>query len=260
MNSRPRIAYVQTDDTGKPYSISGLTAASGFGFLGYEVRWFKSEEAEQFTMDPSCPVAGGMGVMQRLFDRQARPVPAIRGVPAALAPWLGRDSQRTTLAAVIQEEQFPVFIKPLDQAKLFTGFVAESREAVEALCQPRAGFPAVPRDLPVLAQSPVQFVSEWRVFLIRRTAVGMSHYAGDPLVMPSPGVIRAAINAWTDAPAGCSVDFGVTSDGQTLLVEANDGCALGCGNLRPGLYAELLRARWEEFCGAAQLRTTSHKS
>jgi hypothetical protein len=31
------------------------------------------------------------------------------------------------------------------------------------------------------------------------------------------------------------------------LVEVNDGYARGCGGLLPSLYAELLRARWEEL-------------
>src|SRR5262245_42666093 len=103
MNNSPRIAWVQADENGKPYSISGLTAASGFSFLGYEVRWFRSEDAEDMAMEPLCPVAGGMGVMHRIFESRQRPVSILQGVPAALVPWLGRDSHRTTLAAVIAE-------------------------------------------------------------------------------------------------------------------------------------------------------------
>ena len=38
-------------------------------------------------------------------------------------------------------------------------------------------------------------------------------------------------------------------DGRTLLVEINDGYSLGSGGLVANLYAELLRARWEEITG-----------
>ena len=51
------------------------------------------------------------------------------------------------------------------------------------------------------------------------------------------------------APAAYGLDFGVTADGRTLLVEANDGFALGCYGLDPVIYAEMLEARWCELAG-----------
>lgn len=43
------------------------------------------------------------------------------------------------------------------------------------------------------------------------------------------------------------LDFGVTSDGRTLLIEMNDGYSLGAYGLEPELYAKLLTARWAEL-------------
>lgn len=40
-----------------------------------------------------------------------------------------------------------------------------------------------------------------------------------------------------------------TDDGRTLLVEVNDGYALGCYGLQHNLYAKLLAARWAELVG-----------
>ncbi len=54
---------------------------------------------------------------------------------------------------------------------------------------------------------------------------------------------------YRDAPAGYGIDFGVTADRQTLLVEVNDGYALGCYGLQHDLYAQLLSARWSERMG-----------
>ena len=57
--------------------------------------------------------------------------------------------------------------------------------------------------------------------------------------------------AWRDtAPAGYGIDFGITDDGKTLLVEVNDGHSLGNYNLRPVEYAKLLEARWDELANA----------
>ncbi|RGS52466.1 DUF4343 domain-containing protein [Olsenella sp. AF21-51] len=63
------------------------------------------------------------------------------------------------------------------------------------------------------------------------------------------GVIEQAIAAYDSALAGYAADFGVTSDGRTLLVEVNDGYSLGPYGLWPELYAQLLSARWAQMVG-----------
>lgn len=60
-------------------------------------------------------------------------------------------------------------------------------------------------------------------------------------------IIENAINDFKDIPAGCSLDFGVTNDGRTLLIEMNDGMALGSYGLSDIAYALLLIARWCEL-------------
>lgn len=43
------------------------------------------------------------------------------------------------------------------------------------------------------------------------------------------------------------MDFGLTDDGRTLMIEVNDGYALGCYGLLYVNYAKLLSARWAEL-------------
>lgn len=43
------------------------------------------------------------------------------------------------------------------------------------------------------------------------------------------------------------INFGVTSKGETLLVEVNEGYALGCYGLFPDFYAKLIITRWAEL-------------
>lgn len=54
-------------------------------------------------------------------------------------------------------------------------------------------------------------------------------------------------------PAGCALDFGITDDGQTLLIEFNDGFSLGNYGVEPTLYAILLTARWAEINGTEDI-------
>lgn len=63
-------------------------------------------------------------------------------------------------------------------------------------------------------------------------------------------VVERAAGAYSGAPAGYGMDFGVTEDGRTLLVEVNDGYALGSYGLEYHAYARLLSARWSELAGA----------
>lgn len=67
--------------------------------------------------------------------------------------------------------------------------------------------------------------------------------------MPDTGTVRAAVAAYAEAPVAYSLDFGVTADGRTLLVEANDAFALGAYGLEPVVYARMLEDRWLELVG-----------
>ena len=61
--------------------------------------------------------------------------------------------------------------------------------------------------------------------------------------------LNSAVKAFPNMPAGCALDFGVTEDGRTLLIEMNDGYSLGTYGLEATLYARLLTARWAELNG-----------
>ena len=95
----------------------------------------------------------------------------------------------------------------------------------------------------------VRFVSEWRCFLLYGQIIGINFYYGDREAEYDKSVIEAAVRAYPNMPAGFSMDFGVTDDGRTLLIEVNDGYSLGTYGLEATLYARLLSARWAEMTG-----------
>ena len=61
-------------------------------------------------------------------------------------------------------------------------------------------------------------------------------------------MIEQAISE-SNLPNGCAVDFGLTKDGRTLLIEVNDGYALGSYGLFYIDYAKLISARWAQIMG-----------
>ena len=74
-------------------------------------------------------------------------------------------------------------------------------------------------------------------------------YRGDWHRNFDPEILEQAVKAFKSAPAGYAMDIGVTEKGQTLLVEINDGFALGCYGADAIQYARLLSARWCELVG-----------
>jgi hypothetical protein len=245
-----QIAYIQTDEKGLPYSVNGMAAAKGFAFLGYTVRLFRRAELPSLPLTHNTIVVGGMGTVRAALEQLGIHPPSHLSVPAILQPFLGRESWRSTVHEVRQAGRFPIFLKPYDQAKVFSGQIVKDRDDLDRLTAPRDGFPSIAEDFPILAQEPVSFKSEWRVFVVRGVIIGVNFYQGDPLAFPAAHVIKMTVGAYQQPPAGYSADFGVTAEGHTLLIETNDGYSLGHGALTANLYAELLQARWLEMTSA----------
>lgn len=105
----------------------------------------------------------------------------------------------------------------------------------------------------------VAWRSEYRVYVIDDDIVGVDHYAGDRSVALDAATVRAALAAYRDAgaaPAAYGIDFGVLGSGQTALVEANDGYALGAYEIAAKPYADLLIRRWQQLLRTARERPT----
>ena len=99
----------------------------------------------------------------------------------------------------------------------------------------------------MLCSEPVDFIAEWRVFVRYGKILDVRPYKGDWKIHYDPSVIGNAIKDYVSVSNAYGIDFGVTSNGETLLVEVNEGYALGCYGLFPHLYAKLLITRWAEL-------------
>ena len=105
------------------------------------------------------------------------------------------------------------------------------------------GFSDIGADCPVLISEVVDFESEWRTYVVEDKIVGIKNYKGDEFLVPSKEMVLKMISAYTSAPKSYSLDVGIVK-GKTLLVECNDGWALGNYGLDSALYANFLMKRW----------------
>lgn len=56
-------------------------------------------------------------------------------------------------------------------------------------------------------------------------------------------------STWEGRPNACSLDFGVTKNGRTLLIEQNSAYSLGCYGLYSNYYAKMISAYISQISG-----------
>ena len=112
----------------------------------------------------------------------------------------------------------------------------------------------MPDTKPVWYGDVVRFVSEWRYYIGMRHVLGCDRYddGAEDATVPDATLVSEVVTLLGEVahePAGYVLDFSVLDDGRTVLVEANDGWALGFyrGTLRRGDYLELLRERGQQI-------------
>jgi hypothetical protein len=165
--------------------------------------------------------------------------------PASLRPFLHRtltsESLRTVIAR-LETGRPAVFIKPAERTKRFTGFVMDDPQDYRV-----AG---VSKALQVWVSSPVQWLSEWRAYVVNHQLRHLSFYAGSQRLEPDPRVLAEMVSRYADAgaPDGYAMDVGVLNwpGGEvTSLVEVNEGFSVGAYEDVPrDAYAEMLVAYW----------------
>ena len=109
----------------------------------------------------------------------------------------------------------------------------------------------IPKE-PIFCSEIVDWLSEYRVYVIHGEIVGIKHYDGDPSIIIDEQIAAEAVQLLEqsgEATAAYAIDLGVISSGETALVEWNDGFSLGSYNLDKAIYTNLLIARWCELTG-----------
>lgn len=143
----------------------------------------------------------------------------------------------------IKNVNFPCFIKPLEEAKLFTGFVAKNENSLSLYYKELSDFKGMVQCSEIIDN----IVSEWRCFILNGKVLNCSNYSGDPLIFPNSNKIKFLLEKYKDAPSGYSLDVAVVDNNgknETILMEVNDGFALGNYGCDPEDYFKILKARW----------------
>lgn len=208
--------------------------------MGFETVHFYDDDTLLKSNKEDIVVGYVATVRSRLYDFGI--ITPEMDYPDELHKYLGRKIWKAKMNDINNSpESWPVFIKPFED-KQFTGVVVRSTKDLIG-----CGIQGVNQD--IYCSEIVDFVAEWRCFVRYGRILSVRPYKGDWRKHYDHKVIECAVKEFTTAPAGYAIDFGLTSDGRTLLIEVNDGYALGCYGLFYIDYAKLLSARWAELTG-----------
>lgn len=235
-------AFYQHNPANDFPSINTFIAAEAYRQMGWEMVPF-NQEMRFADLQPENVVVGYVTGVQAALHHLGVTVPPEPNYPEVLQGFLGRKIWRSTINTVANNpDQWNIFVKPLTASKAFTGRVVRSPKDLISCGNHR-------HDVDVWCSEIVEFVTEWRCFVRYGQILDVRHYAGDWRSQPDVAIIEAAVQQYQDAPAGYAIDFGLTRDGRTLLIEVNDGYAIGAYGLFYIDYGKLLSARWAEMTG-----------
>lgn len=236
---------------GFPVDDWALWAYMGWKNMGTDIIFF--DDIEEVPASKWNIVVGSIEQTNSYFKRLGIPPKMSLNIPTCIERYAGRKITRMKMGEFrksLEEGRtnYPFFIKPDGLSKQFLGGIVSKKEIIDMF------FTDVQDDVPILASEIVNFVSEYRCYIIEGQIVGINFYLGDFRVFPDMTVIDAAVAEYSSesveyggAPAGYAMDFGVTDDGRTLLIECNDGWSLGNYGLEPSKYCRLLGRRWHEL-------------
>ena len=246
------LALVQQVHQGHPSFIGFETSALAFWERGYEVSRFSlddlsSGDLDKYLLDDpdSTIVRGGVGTVRLALNRAGKKALVLPDLPMEIRSFARRKVWESTLGEFRREstaKEFspPIHIKPLVDHKLFTGLLVSSFKQLLSTAQ-------LDGDVPILCQEQVDLRSEWRAYVLRGNILQVCCYKGDPLLFPDPETQMSGLADFQSQPIAFSMDWGVTSNGETVLVEVNDGFALGNYGLPGHLYTAMVEARWRQL-------------
>lgn len=216
--------------------LGAFSAYKGFQTMGSHCK-IVSNVKEIIDLNKEDIAVGGIGfVKNRLSQLGINHIEPL-DYPLELRSYLGRQVWESNFNSIKGDEG--IFIKPKQQ-KFFTGLLVTSpKDLISKAVQGQ--------DYGIWCSEPIELISEYRVFVRYSKILDIRRYKGDFKVIPNYSLIENCIKDYKNSPLAYGIDFGITKSGKTVLIEVNDGFALGDYGLFYLDYAKLMYTRWSEI-------------
>lgn len=221
--------------------ITENTYAAFFGFsvMGWEICFYEGNPPENLSREDV--VIGFITQIKMALINLGIEPPTELDYPEEIQSYLGRKIWQDSLHNVYNSpEMWPVFVKPV-KGKQFDGKLITSLKDLIGL--------GSQDDRKIWCSEPMNFKSEYRCFIKYGKLIDVRRYKGDFRLLPNFNVVENCIKDYTTQPNAFTLDFGVTDQGTTALIEVNDGYAMGSYGLTPIDYAKMISARWSQLTG-----------
>jgi hypothetical protein len=243
-------AFVKTTD-GKFPNPNFCYAWKGLTTMQYNVICFEDKDLQDPSFWMSCnrstPVFAGVQVFDEILQKLGVQYNKIDTYPKVLYPFLNRHVEKTTLGEYRirwhkDEDNIPVmFMKPIKQKQFNGRLMLNILDWIKV-----AG---LGDDELVYISDPINFITEYRIYIRDNEILLGRNYKGDWTKTIDVNVVKEAIKTFSpEAPCAYALDFGLTDDGKTTLVEFNDATSLGNYGLDALSFAGMIVSRWNEIC------------
>lgn len=258
--------YLQLSDKGK-FESEEQALADYFGEGNYVAFYKKHFLRDKIQITKDDFISGDIDVMSHAMKRLGIEY-SYNDYPDKLKPYLYRKIWEDELGNVKRKLfdegclKNPIFIKPKDKLKRFTGFVLETVDDLSK-CK-NAG-----NKTKIWCSEPVEFVEEFRVYRLHRHGSAATifsfgcykkDYNSQSLEQVAKFAKELSWKAIEELPSACAIDIGILSTGDIALIEINDAFSLGLyenvylKNEKNSVeynnhYCECLIERWEELKG-----------
>lgn len=244
-------AFILTDKDGQIRDRDMLDLYDGFLYHNIKTQFYKQDELllNKDLITKEDFVLGHVNMCRTALKHLDVKEPDSIDYPKELSAYCGRTIKKmesyqfTNLLVENEEFGTTYFVKPV-RNKLFTGFTCCTRQEYKNKSLGYSG--------KVYVSSFVDFEDEYRVYIHDKKVVEVHQYYAKHWKTKVPvdmSIIEIMVGKLSQAkmPIFYSIDVGVDAQGRTLLVECNDGYALGNYGLAPCDYAKMSMQRWQEM-------------
>lgn len=229
-----------------PYNINIATAIEGFHQMGVEIHLYDKVEQIYGLYEKGDIVLDGVRQVEYCLSKFGI-VPSDMDYPDVLKKYLGRKIWKDTIKNINLELSDNGYFMKSVRDKIFPGRVVHSQSDLIGCCSSYD-------EIEILCSEIVDFIFECRGFVYYDELVDLKPYKGDwkHMNLLNTTIISEAMEdfkSWKERPMACAIDFGVTKDGRTVLVECNHAYALGCYGLSSNQYAKLISASVSQMSG-----------
>jgi hypothetical protein len=183
---------------------------------------------------------GSVESTKLFFKKIGINAPKYIGYPNELNEFYKRNIQLKKIKDVIN---YPCFIKPAYDVKLFTGDIIDNENSFKLF----KSFFNINDELDIYISNVIDIKAEYRCFVYKKQLKGIHFYIGDYRFYPDVKIIEKIINKYIDQPIAYSIDVGINNNNETILIEINDMWAIGHYGFDKNLYTKMCVSRIKEI-------------